>query len=198
MRHRIVQHAGKRYSLKLDDLVWEALGRIAAEDGLRLNELVAAVARRTAEGSSLTEALRLHCLRRTLERAEALAHQLENQALTASGVPVGLIVESCPAPCFLVSQDHVIRRANAAAEKWIGASAEALTGRSVEHYLQIRSATPLPQVMAAFAQGQPASFPVRLLYLRPGRVVMARAILCPALRDSAESFSYLMMVEPSI
>ena len=201
MRHRIVQHAGKRYSLKLDTLVWDALESIAAEDGVRLNELVATVARETAENgegerSSLTEALRLHCLKRALQRVAALSHQLENQALTVSGVPVGLIVDACPSPCFLVGQDQAIRRANVAAERWIGAPAGSLTGRSVQHYLQIRSPTPLPDVMAAFAHGQPASFPVRLLYLRPGRVVMARATLVPAVRESAESFSYLMMIDP--
>lgn len=195
MRHRIIQHAGKRYSLKLDDIVWQTLESIATEDGLRLNQLVARVAEESADRTSLTEALRLHCLRRSLQRAAALAHELENRALTAVGVPLGLIVDASPAPTLLISQDHVIRRANAAAQKWIGAPAEALTGRSVHHYLQVRSARPLGEIMAAFAAGRAATFAARVLYLRPGRVIVARATLCPALRESAETFSYLMMIE---
>ncbi|MBX6323298.1 MAG: ribbon-helix-helix domain-containing protein [Rhodospirillaceae bacterium] len=195
MRHRIIQHAGKRYSLKLDPVVWEALESIAAEDGIRLNELVARIAREGDGRSSLTEALRVHCVRRSQERAAALQQQLESRALTAVGVPLGLIVDASPAPTLLISQDQIIRRANAAAQKWIGAPAQALTGKSVHHYLQVRAARPLAEIMADFAAGQTATFPARVLYLQPGRVIVARATLCPALRKSPESFSYLLMID---
>jgi predicted DNA-binding ribbon-helix-helix protein len=194
MRHRIVQHAGKRYSLKLDALVWEALEGFAAADGIRLNELVARVGRAADGRSSLTEALRLYSLRRALEGMAALSRRLEDRALTVAGAPVGLIVDACPAPCLLVAGAQTIRRVNAAAERWMGVAANGLIGRSLEHYLQIRSTPPLATYLAAVATGEATALAVRALYLRPGRVVMARATLCPAAIGSGAEFSYLVMI----
>jgi predicted DNA-binding ribbon-helix-helix protein len=194
-RHRIVQHAGRRYSVKLDEAVWEALETFAREQELRLNELVAAIDRGREGQASLTEAIRLYCLRRALDRVRVLARRVEDQALTATGVPVGIIVDACPAPCLLVARDQTIRRANAAAQKWMGAGADALAGRSLEHYLQIRGVPPLAEIMAAFGRGEQSVYPVRVVYLRPGRVVMARATLCPASYEGTGAFSYLIMLD---
>ena len=58
MAHRILQHAGRRYSLKLDEIVWETLEELAEDGGLRLNELVARVAQETGGDAGLTNALR--------------------------------------------------------------------------------------------------------------------------------------------
>src|SRR5262249_29951211 len=44
MRHRILQYEGRRYSLKLDTIVWEVLEDLAQQSGRRLNELVARIA----------------------------------------------------------------------------------------------------------------------------------------------------------
>lgn len=193
-RHRIVQHAGRRYSVKLDETVWEALEVFAGEQELRLNELVALIDRQRDPQHSLTEAIRLYCLRRALERVRVLARRVEEQALTTTGVPLGLIVDSCPAPCLLVAQDQTILRVNAAAQKWMGAAADALAGKSLDHYLQIRSVPPLSEIMAAFGRGELASHAARVVYLRPGRVVMARATLCPASYEQG-AFSYLVMID---
>jgi predicted DNA-binding ribbon-helix-helix protein len=194
MRHRILQHAGRRYSVKLDPAVWQALEGFAEEREMRLNALVAEVDRGRGN-ASLTEALRLYCLQRALERIGALSRRVEELALMRIGVPLGAIVDACPAPCLLVGHDQTIRRANAAAQRWMAATAEALVGRSLEHYLQIRATRPLSEIMAAFGRGEQAAQPVRVVYLRPGRVIMARATLCPASYDGPDAFSYLVMLD---
>lgn len=195
MRHRILQHAGRRYSVKLDPAVWDALEGFARDREMRLNALVAEIDRAREPQSSLTEALRLYCLRRALEQVGALTRRVADQALTRTGVPVGLIVDACPAPCLLVGQDDTVQRANGAAQDWMGAAAGALAGKSLQHYLQIRSAPPLAEILAAFARGDLAAHPVRVIYLRPGRVVMARGTVCPASYDGPGSFSYLVMID---
>ena len=54
MRHRIIQHSGRRYSVKLADAVWENLESLAGEAGLRLNQLVARVAEQAGEANAAT------------------------------------------------------------------------------------------------------------------------------------------------
>ncbi|HLB80344.1 MAG TPA: ribbon-helix-helix domain-containing protein, partial [Dongiaceae bacterium] len=71
MRHRIIQFKGRRFSVKLDDVVWRSLEELAAEAGLRLNRLVAQVAR-DAAGAGVTAALRRFCLEQALARAKRL------------------------------------------------------------------------------------------------------------------------------
>lgn len=196
MRHRIVQYRGKRYSLKLHDLVWRSLEETARGSGMRLNQLVARIAADSADESSITGALRLFCLERALDRAAALERRLDELRLTARGAPLALIAEACPVPCLILSEDHRIHRANAAAAEWMSTTPDALAGKAVEHYLQIKSATPLDEIVRRYRTGDRSVAALRVVYFRPGRVVMARAAVCPAEVGEGGAASYLMFIDP--
>ena len=86
MRHRIIQHAGRRYSLKLDDVSWRALEAVARADKVRLNQLVARVAAQNGD-SNLTAALRQLCLERALERIAVLERELAALTRLGRGMP---------------------------------------------------------------------------------------------------------------
>lgn len=195
MRHRIVQHAGRRFSLKLDDTVWRSLEALAADSGLRLNQLVARVVDGAGDGVSITGALRKYCLETALERIKELERDAEDRRLASGGVPVTLFAEACPAPCLIVDAGHEVLRANAATCEWMGTTEEALIGKSVQHYFQIKSAKPLDEIVRQYAEGAFSTFAARIVYVRPGRLVVARAKICPAVVRSPEDLAYLIMVD---
>jgi predicted DNA-binding ribbon-helix-helix protein len=195
MRHRIIQYQGKRYSLKLDEIVWQSLEEAAAEEGLRLNQLVASIADGAGGNSTVTGALRLFCLRRSMDRVRQLEDQVRQLSLASRGVPVTVIADACPAPCLVVSRAQAVLHANAAALRWMAVDGKALIGKSIEHYFQIKSTLPLADIVERFARGEAGIFPARIVYLRPGRVIMARANLCPAMIAGPDDLAYLVLID---
>ena len=194
MRHRIIQFEGKRFSVKLDDGVWRSLEDLAADAGLRLNQLVAQVAR-DADGAGVTAALRRFCLEQALARATRLEDALQARALSAGPASIALFVEACPAACLVVAQDNRILRVNAAARQWMRSEDAGLVGQSFEHLFQVRSTPPLASILEQFGRGVAAVFPARLVSVRPGRVIVASANLCPAAVTGPDDFSFLVLVD---
>lgn len=195
MRHRIIQFAGRRFSLKLDDLVWQTLEELATSSKLRLNELVAKVATTCADDDNLTAALRLHCLAEIKARNLELDRQVRTLSLTGHGAPVALFAQACPSPCLVIGVGNLIQFVNEAGQKWMSAQESALVGTNVEHYFQIKSVPLLPDIVQQFSAGVKKVFPTRLVHVRPGRLVMARANICPALVNASGDTSYFMIIE---
>ena len=197
MAHRILQHAGRRYSLKLDEIVWETLEELAEDGDLRLNELVARVAQEAGDDAGLTNALRNYCLRELRRRLSQREAEIKTLTLTSRGVPAALIAQACPTPCFLIGNDQLILETNEPAQKWMSTPGAALAGKIVDHYLQIKSMPPIDEVVRQFRDGARRLFAARVLHLRPGRLVMARANLCPATIDAdrPQDFAYFLIVQ---
>jgi predicted DNA-binding ribbon-helix-helix protein len=195
MRHRIVQHQGRRYSLKLDPVIWDRLEELAQDRGLRLNQLIGQVAGSRIEESNLTNELRNFCMTATRERLRDLERELEGRNFTSQGVPIGVIVDACPSPVLAVSRNQVIQRANRAAQHWLGVDESTLVGKPIGNYLQVRCQIPLDKILEEFDNGQHLIFQGRILYLRPGRVVTARVNICPGIFDRDAGSSCLIMVD---
>jgi predicted DNA-binding ribbon-helix-helix protein len=197
MAHRILQYAGRRYSLKLDEIVWETLEELAAESDLRLNELVARVAQETGDDDGLTNALRNYCLRELRRRLTQRDAAIKTLTLTSRGVPAALLAQACPTPCFLIGNAQIIQEANEPAQKWMSTPAASLIGQIVDHYLQIKSVPPIEEIVRQFRDGARRLFAARVLHLRPGRLVMARANLCPAMIDAEKpaDFGYFLIIQ---
>ncbi len=194
MRHRILQHAGRRYSLKLDNIVWDTLEELAKEKDLRLNELVARIAQESGDDKALTAALRLYCLQEMRRRLSEREGAIKDLSLTSRGVPTILFAEACPTPCFLIGHDHAILDINEPAERWMSAQEDSLIGKNVGHYLQIKTVPPVDEILRQFADGVRRVFPARVLHVRPGRLVMARANLCPAIVNGAKELAYFLLI----
>jgi predicted DNA-binding ribbon-helix-helix protein len=194
VRHRIIQHEGRRFSLKLDELVWNCLGELAARQGLRLNELVAQVAEQAGAEGNLTETLRLSALKDLQDRVHQLEQEVKELTLTTQGVPAALFAAACPAPCLLVGGDHLILDMNEAAQAWMGTGQTSLVGHRVDHYFQVRSVPPLAEILEQLKAGARKVFPARLVHVRPGRIVMARASLCPAIVNGTDNFAYFVII----
>ncbi|MGH6930979.1 MAG: ribbon-helix-helix domain-containing protein, partial [Dongiaceae bacterium] len=181
--------------LKLDDVVWQSLDELAAEAKLRLNELVAKIAATCADQENLTGALRLYCLTEIKAQNRELEREVRTLALTGQGVPAALFAQACPSPCLVIGAGNLIQYVNEPAQKWMSAQESALINTNVEHYFQIKSVPLLPEIVQKFSEGARKVFPTRLVHVRPGRLVMARANICPAMINSGGEVLYFMIIE---
>ena len=100
-----------------------------------------------------------------------------------------------PAPTFVVDGRSMVQKANQPAQKWLGLAESALVGRPVDQYFQVKSTMTLPQIVEQFGQGKYQVFPARIVCLRPGRLIMAKATICPVLRRSDQDLIYTIMID---
>jgi predicted DNA-binding ribbon-helix-helix protein len=195
VQHRILQASGVRYSLKLETAFWQVLERVARRRGMALRELVSKLAEGLPEHMNLAAGLRWWCvqhMRESLDRTEARANQL---AFSRGEASVPLIVSACPAPAVQVAYSGEIVAVNAAFVRWCGSAETELMGRRIDHIFQVKTQRPMEDVLRRFRDRLPEVVPAKITFVRPGRVVVARAMLCVATHTSDEQFSYLLMIE---
>lgn len=195
IRHRIVQFANRRYSIKLEQDFWAFLEETARRQGKRLNHLVAQLAFDHPSGLGFAAALRLFCLNEARTRLGLAEAEVEKAALATGTTDLTAIVGACPAPCVVLDQDRVIRLLNENFALWLNADAAALVGQPIEHFFQIRGHFRLDELWGRFGQGFTAAVPAKLAYVAPGRVVVAKAHLCAAAIKAPENFSCLIMLD---
>lgn len=195
IRHRIVQFSNRRYSIKLESDFWGFLEETARRQGKRLNQLVAQLASDHPSGLGFAAALRLFCLNEARGRLGLAEAEVEKAALATGTTDLTAIVGACPAPCVVLDQDRTIRLLNANFADWLNADRDALLGKPIEHFFQIRGHFRLDELWGRFGQGFTAAVPAKLAYVAPGRVVVAKAHLCAAAIKGPEDFSCLIMLD---
>lgn len=198
MRHRIVQYQGRRYSIRMDNLVWLRLEEISQNQGIRLNQLIGQIAGGVVDETSLTGALRNFCLRQTIEQLQRAEQQLTEMENVVQGLPIGSFVEACPAPAILVDRTKTVARINRPALQWLGLAERDILGHGIEEYLQIRCAIDLDKILENLDKGKITTHLGRVIYVRPGRVVTAKASVCPGRIDREAGSSCVIMVDPGI
>lgn len=197
IRHRILQSAGRRYSVKLEAAFWRVLEETAALQGMRLNQLVGQLAESLSLERGLTSALRLFCLDEAINRLRAAEDEIADLSLAAGTTDIAAIIEACPAPCLVISQDRIIQRANEAFIHWLQARHEDLLDQPMDRFFQIRGHFRLDELWARFGSGYSKPVPAKLAYVAPGRVTVAKAYLCPTAVKGPDDFSCLIMLDQS-
>jgi predicted DNA-binding ribbon-helix-helix protein len=193
--HRVVQYRGRRYSLKLDYSSWNALEQAASRRNMRLNQLVDELAVATNHEGNFSATVRAQCLAELKTQIEDLENKVRMQSMSGEGISASLIADACPAPTFVVDGRSMVQKANQPAQKWLGLAESALVGRPVDQYFQVKSTMTLPQIVEQFGQGKYQVFPARSVCLRPGRLIMAKATICPVLRRSDQDLIYTIMID---
>jgi predicted DNA-binding ribbon-helix-helix protein len=193
--HRVVQYRGRRYSLKLDYSSWNALEQAASRRNMRLNQLVDELAVATNHEGNFSATVRAQCLAELKTQIEDLENKVRMQSMSGEGISASLIADACPAPTFVVDGRSMVQKANQPAQKWLGLADSALVGRPVDQYFQVKSTMTLPQIVEQFGQGKYQVFPARIVCLRPGRLIMAKATICPVLRRSDQDLIYTIMID---
>jgi predicted DNA-binding ribbon-helix-helix protein len=195
--HRIVQHRGRRYSLKLGADIWEILERSAQRRGKRLNRLIGEIAENCPPGANLSATLRSYCVDELKLQVHELEQKLRELSMSTQGISAASVADACPSPCFLLNAQNLVLKTNAAAQKWLSIDEASLRDKPIDRYMQIKVPVPLPQILEQFASGRSNVFPARVICLRPGRLIMAKGSICPAVVRSEGDLLYFLMIDAS-
>jgi len=171
---RILQLAGRRYSLRLEACYWQALEAISRRRRQRLNQLVAETARLRAPGANLASALRVLCVEE-LGRAD-LARQL-----SAERTSLLALVQSAPAPGLLLDAGQRIVALNGAFAQWVGMEESQLLGESALRHFRFRSEPQFAVLWAGLGREWTEPHAARLVNIAPGRVLASNARLVPVI-----------------
>lgn len=193
--HRIVQHRGRRYSLKLGADIWDILERSAQRRGKRLNRLVGEIAEACPPGANLSATLRSYCVDELKLQVSELEQKLREMSMSTQGISAASVADACPSPCFLLNAQSLVLKTNSAAQKWLSIDEAALRDKPIDRYMQIKVPVPLPQILEQFAAGRSSVFPARVICLRPGRLIMAKGSLCPAVVRNDGDLLYFLMID---
>jgi predicted DNA-binding ribbon-helix-helix protein len=195
VQHRIVQFHNRRYSLKLGADAWEILEMSAKRRGIRLNLLIGEIAEAREASANLSATLRSYCMEELKLQLGQFQERLREAKMQAGGVSVEVIADSIPTPCFVLNERSLVVKTNAASRKWLGMEEAALRDQPIDRYLQIKVPVPLPRIIAQFGSGRGTAFPARVICLRPGRLIMAKATICPATVRSESDLLFFLLVD---
>ncbi len=175
LQQRILQVAGRRYSLRLESCYWETLTVIAARRRQRLNRLVAEIAA-LAEDANLAARLRVFCLEESRQATQAREFAVDRTSV------LGLI-ESAPVPTLAVDASGRIITVNAAFSAWLGTSAEPLAGTPLLRHFRFhcRVGCTVEMLWKELGRGWVMAESARMIHIAPGRVLAANARLAPVI-----------------
>ncbi|MDE2229419.1 MAG: ribbon-helix-helix domain-containing protein [Alphaproteobacteria bacterium] len=172
-QQRILQAAGRRYSLRLEAGYWQTLETIAARRRIRLNRLVAEIAA-GAGGANLASHLRVFCL-------EELRGMTLSRELAAEHTSVLALVQSAPTPALAADAEQRIVAANAPFTEWLGLAPEQVVGTPLLRHFRFRCRPGLAvdALWAELGGTWITAESARMIHIAPGRVLAANARLVP-------------------
>ena len=173
LQQRILQVAGRRYSLRLETCYWETLTAIAARRRQRLNRLVAEIAA-LAEDANLAARLRVFCLEES--RQATRAHEFAVDRTSVLG-----LIESAPMPALAVDASGRITTVNAAFSVWLSTAAESLAGTPLLRHFRFhcRAGCTVETLWKELGHSWVVAESARMIHIAPGRVLAANARLVP-------------------
>ncbi|MHA1599282.1 MAG: ribbon-helix-helix domain-containing protein [Alphaproteobacteria bacterium] len=181
---RILQHLGRRYSIRLEPIFWQSLDSLAARQGMRLGRFVAERAE-TYRGANFASYLRVICM---LDAGQALAHA----TLRPSQGSLIDLVTGCTSPGLVLTRHRTIVAYNGGLEQWLGPAHKPLAGAELTSIMQIRTRRPLNEIWEEMLDGKLARADINVLNVEPGRVVAANARLL-ALHAPEEDAFYAVL-----
>lgn len=156
---RIIQHAKKRYALRLENVFWDALDHIARRRHIRLAQLVADLAGRY-DGVNFSSYLRAYAM------AEAKREQVRHD-LPLSAFDVVDILRACPAPGLLMQHNRTIVEMNSTLLQWLGDMAPPLRQEQFDAIFIPRVGRPLTDTMNLLYNGQLKRTQIQVAYTPP-------------------------------
>ncbi|MGP1397878.1 MAG: ribbon-helix-helix domain-containing protein [Inquilinaceae bacterium] len=186
---RILQSAGRRYSLKLEPVYWAGLEEIARDRKQRLNRLVASLAGELPPGASLASAVRAFCL------TEAQRRATEARLAPGGRVPLAAVIDACPSAALVLGEDGTIRRQNEAFIARFGSGDTRFVGRPFRRFFQFRANVPLNKAWQDFYAGTYYRVTGRVVHVARGRVITATGRLHPMPARSPAAFQVVFWFE---
>jgi predicted DNA-binding ribbon-helix-helix protein len=137
---RVVVHSGQRRGIRLEHGFWEALKAIAAQRKCTLGALVGEIAAAAGDGTNLSSALRVACLRYA---------NLESSSLRrlASIETVRTILLACPAPAFALENSRKILTFNPPFQNLVRRQLPAGLNDDSRHELKLALDLNIPEIL---------------------------------------------------
>ncbi len=104
---KVLQKAGRRVSIRLEDIYWDQLQELARTDSISLNSLVFRVVEELDESTNRTSALRTYCLNR-------LRQELVLKSIQTGDTGLAAIITACPVPVMVLTPERRIAAYNPA------------------------------------------------------------------------------------
>jgi|SRR5579883_1896862 len=175
LQQRILQVAGRRYSLRLETCYWETLTAIAARRRQRLNRLVAEIAA-LAGGANLAARLRVFCLEESRQATQAREFAVDRTSVLD-------LIASAPIPALAVDANGRIIAVNAPFSAWLGTPVESMTGTPLFRHFRFhcRADCTAEMLWKELGGSWVTAESVRMIHIAPGRVLAANARLVPVI-----------------
>lgn len=186
---RIVQHNHRRYSVRLEQVFWRTLERLAGSRGQRLGGLIAALAE-TYSGRNFSSYLRTYCMVE-LERGRVASD------LAAQGSGLFEALNACPAPGLIFGAGRVIVAHNSAFAAWLGPDHAPILEAPLNAHFQLRPPPALGQAEEAAAEGKEFQVKIQLVYTAPGRVSLAPGQLVTVRGQGGQNYCLIWLAPGS-
>ena len=176
-RQRILQHEGKRRSLRLERVFWDYLTAMARTRGLRLGALVEEIAR-SYTGPNLASELRVRCML-DLER-QLLSRRQDQKGKGAD------TIDWAPVPCVFLSESGAVLGGNQAYHAFIGEGADTFLGRRFSEVFRVQTASSFQAFWENVASRPQRPLSAHIALVQPGRVIPAQATFCSEVNHRGE------------
>jgi len=164
-----------RTSIKLEPEFWSYLKEVADGRAMRLSRLVNEVARAAPERTNLASTLRTFCLVHAMLRWRGLENELEQLTLAGNTADLARVLDACPLPCLLLSEDRTVRRLNEAFAHWLNVDERGVIGHRLDNMMILRGAGMTDLWRRVFAD-PPGGGRFNVTYVSPGKVRSAQAV----------------------
>ena len=175
-QNRIVQHAGRRFALRLEQGFWDVLERIARLRHQRIGTLIAALA---ADYDTRPGGLNFSSYLRSFALAD-LQRELVRQDAVLNPYDIIDILRGCPAPGLIMQRDRIIVEFNTALSQWLGDGHPPLRQHRFDAIFEPRVTRPLDDTMELLYDGRLKRTPIQIAYHPPSPLLPADAEPAPA------------------
>ncbi len=164
-----------RTSIKLEPEFWSYLKEVADSRSLRLSRLVNDVAKAAPERTNLASTLRTFCLIHARLRWQGLHEELEKLSLAGNTADLARVLDACPLPCLLLTEDRQIRRLNQAFALWLNVDERGVLGQRLDNIMILRGQSMQDLWRRVFGETH-GSGRFNATYVSPGKVRTAQAL----------------------
>ena len=184
-----------RTSIKLEPEFWNYLKEVAQSRSIRLSRLVNEVAMASPERTNLASTLRTFSLVHAQLRWQELEQELQKLTLAGNTQDLTRVLDACPLPCLVLSEERVIRRFNQAFASWLHVDGRGVLGQRLDNMMIMRGPS-MPELWQRVFDGAARKARFNATYVSPGKVRTAQALaigLCTV--DSAGPGACLVIFE---
>jgi predicted DNA-binding ribbon-helix-helix protein len=164
-----------RTSIKLEPEFWSYLKEVAQVRSIRLSRLVNEVAMASPERTNLASTLRTFSLVHAQLRWQGLEQELQKLTLAGNTQDLTRVLDACPLPCLLLSEDRVIRRLNQAFASWLHVDGRGVLGQRLDNVMITRGPC-MAELWQRVFGGMAHKARFNATYVSPGKVRTAQAL----------------------